>query len=431
MPRVIVSSSFTNTNPGQTKDGLREVDISKKIAKSTIANLRSSGLLTLSIPPDMEDKAKITWINNTGYKEEFGDIFLEIKLGDGPDSGVKTYFKESNDRSKELANTLSTEIAENLKSKSLGSFSEATKPTKIIPIIHEVLPIGIVIEPVSMGNDDDIAFIKKEENLTGLGVAIAKSVAKYLKVEFKEAAAPKPIVSPPVSAPQSAPRPMLPSNPAPAFSPINQDDDYDNIFPPRNFPPPSNPMSTFNPTPNFGGFNNSFGGGGGGFNQPGGGFGGAGAQPPQSREQRKEMIQKVYVKIMGREANQSDLNYFLNTGISEDQLIKKMIDSQEHADLVKARQEVLTTKAKFHAMNAELIQLRTETQDKSALINNLNALLAQKNVALTELQRRVSMSNPQFQGKQQSSQPQSTNIDSQVKDNFMERMFKFFSDRLG
>jgi uncharacterized coiled-coil protein SlyX len=150
----------------------------------------------------------------------------------------------------------------------------------------------------------------------------------------------------------------------------------------------------------------------------------------KSRDERKEMIKDNYNKILGRAPNKSDLNYFLNTGINEEKLIEKMINSQEHADLVRARQEVLTTKAKFHSQEAELILLRSQVEDKTQLIDNLNSLLAQKNVAITELQRRLRYIENQLRNTpNQNDNHQNKKIN--YNEPFIDKIFRFFSDRLG
>jgi glycine cleavage system regulatory protein len=106
-----------------------------------------------------------------------------------------------------------------------------------------------------------------------------------------------------------------------------------------------------------------------------------------------------------------------------------MVDSQEHVDLVKARQEVLMTKAKFHSQQAELIMLRAQNQDKEQLINNLNRLLHQKNISLSEMQRQINILQQQtFRSNSSKTPPKPLN---EYKEPMIDRIFRFFSDRLG
>ena len=194
--------------------------------------------------------------------------------------------------------------------------------------------------------------------------------------------------------------------------------------------PSVQPTQTYNAntTSNFTGssYRSSYGGGYGGnyggYNQPSG----AAFAPMPSREERKELIKKNYVKILGREPNQNDLNYFLNIGIREDELIKKMVDSQEHVDLVKARQEVIKIKQQLTEQQTELQQLRALTKDQTRVINNLNASIQQKNSAIGQLQQKINSLLQKFSEKY--SRKITRKTESGYKGNFLDRLFKTFSD---
>lgn len=114
-----------------------------------------------------------------------------------------------------------------------------------------------------------------------------------------------------------------------------------------------------------------------------------GYTPQNTREDRKKMITDNYIKILGREPNQNDLNYFLNIGTREDELIRKMIDSQEHADLVKARQEVITMKKEFTDMKTENMQLKASVEDQKNIMASLTASIAEKNFSITKYQKKI------------------------------------------
>ena len=152
--------------------------------------------------------------------------------------------------------------------------------------------------------------------------------------------------------------------------------------------------------------------------------------PFLTRDERKTMIVNNYVKILGREPNENDLNYFLNIGIREDDLVKKMMDSQEHADLVKARQEILGIRTKMDEEQNELMELRTNKEEDTIIIEGLNQSIIQKNAALNDQAQRI-------RELEQSKNAQSTKGKSspvppgkKYKDNFPNRVFKAFSDIL-
>jgi thymidylate synthase len=149
------------------------------------------------------------------------------------------------------------------------------------------------------------------------------------------------------------------------------------------------------------------------------------------REDRKEMIIRNYARILGRDPNENDLNYFLNTGIREDELLKKMVDSQEHADLVKARQEVITAKMKMTAEGNELMTLRSKSLESDTIIKNLNDTLIRKNEAIYELNKKVKeLEQKSAQSSTKEKKTTSTTPKEKYKGNFSDRVFKAFSDIL-
>jgi hypothetical protein len=150
------------------------------------------------------------------------------------------------------------------------------------------------------------------------------------------------------------------------------------------------------------------------------------------REARKEMIIKNYAKILGHDPSESDLNFFLNTGIREDDLIKKMVDSQEHAELVKARQEIITTRITLESEQTELNQLRKINVEQKTIIDDLNQSIEQKNKSLTQLTQKIRELEQKNNSFQIEGKDKPTNKSSQkkYKGNLSDRVFKAFSDIL-
>jgi len=125
MPRVIVSSGHTSASPGSTANGLREADLAKKIARSTLKYLRQNGIISLSVPPEMELADRIKWINETGYQESTNDLALEIHINDGGKSGIEIWYEGEGDNvSHRLADSILTATVTETKLPSQGSKSE-------------------------------------------------------------------------------------------------------------------------------------------------------------------------------------------------------------------------------------------------------------------------------------------------------------------
>ncbi len=440
MARVIISAGHTNQEPGTVLSGVREVDLTRKIAHEVTKKLRDNDVITLAVPPDLDLSRRIQWINQTGYHEASKDIAIEIHINEGRKSGMEGWYQADKLDSQKLTIAILEQVHKSTDWPSQGVKSEYEHELGSLVFLHNTNPIASLIECGFMDNPKDMELLQSAEGIDKLATGITKGIMQFLGLspKEKEVANDKPQTQPvkeepvevkaqPVQTPQVVqPNPVTVPAPAVAPAPI---------------PSFSNPVSGVqNPTPmtgGFGGYNPpSFSNTSGFGPRPGGigatGFGtntmspsGMSPAPYMDREQRKEMIKKNYVKILGREPSPSDSNYFLNIGINEEQLIRKMVDSQEHADLVKARQEVITTKQKFVEQNNELLRLRAKVNDQKGIIKNLNILLMQKNKAIFMLQQKVQMialsrANPPKPA------PKPT-----YKKTFSQRMLDYFSSKLG
>jgi len=393
MPRVIIAASGTSLDPGISANGENEADITRKIVKAIIPELRKNGILTLSIPYELGIPEKINWINNTGFHEQYNDILIQISLNnaDGKKSGCEVYYKSAN---KNKADNLSRKILDSVRNstslKAVGSIAINQDFLHAYPILN-VNPISVIVKCAYLDNDSDVNYLRNEANINLIAKAITNGILNYLNIKTKSTQFSQQYTQQYIKQNQKKSEPKIHQFQSQGVQQFYKPN-ISSLNPYQPFAPPSSDIYM------------------------------------SSRDERKEMIRRTYVKILGREPNQSDLNYFLNAGITEDQLIKKMIDSQEHVDLIKARQEVLIIKAKFHAQQAELIQLRAEIKDKLGIINNLNNLLTQKNLSIMGYQRRLSVFK-----RQQNSVDQNSSKNKETKKykiSLIDRLFGFFAKRL-
>ena len=399
MPRAILSSGHTSADPGSKANDLVEYELSRKISRAVLPYLRQHGIITLSVPADLDLLKRIDWINKTGYDETNNDIAIEIHINEGGKSGIESWYEgEGESNSKKLSDILIKTITVESGLPNQGSKSEYEHEIGSIAFLHDVNSITTLVECGYIDNEDDAKFLKDDKNIDKLAKGIAKGVLEYFGVPFRDI----PQGSPPVVARPNTPNPT---------QPLNQFQQ-----------PPRPPMPTNNfqmPSYNSGemsGFDSDF-----GPSQPTGGF--------MSRDDRKKMVNEMYNKILGREPTQNDLNYFLNIGISEQDLLKKMVDSQEHADLVMSRQEVIKAKEELNEHSTELLQLRASTEDQKIIIRNLHALIAQKNQAIAHLQQQLGMMQ-NYQNAQQSVSISNTTSETKhnYKGTFLDKLFKAFSD---
>ena len=446
MPRVIISSGHTSQNPGIIANGLNEYELARKIAKYALKYIRQNGLISLSTPPNLELAQRIEWINKTGYNKNTNDLAIEVHINDGGKRGIEGWYEgEGNSPSLDLTSRIVESLCEETKLPNQGIKSEFQHELGSISFIHEVFPIACVIECGYIDNLEDAAYLKEERNLDSLGKGIAKGVLKYFNLEFKEFNAVA--ESAPVNQFQPQDQPVA-AAPAPAmpqaydktletqtdrydkddFDPdLEDDDDYYDIDDDQVIakpapviapaPQPASymaPQTPYAPSPAMPSYQ-------------------APAAPSQytplpSREERKDMIVRNYSKILGREPNQNDLNYFLNIGIREDELIKKMIESQEHVDLVKSKQELIELKEKFIANQNELQELRTQNEDTKNIVENLHESIDQKNVALSKLQYDIKELQEKLMEKPVLSK--TTTSGKKYQGSFADKVFKALSDIL-
>ena len=409
MPRAIISSGHTSSDPGTQANGLTEYDVAKKIARAIVPILRQHGIITLSVPADLDLLKRIDWINKTNYDESNNDVAIEIHINEGGDSGIESWYEgEGDSSSKKLSEILVRTTSEETGLKSHGAKSEYEHEIGSIAFLHDVSSITALVECGFLDNDDDAKFLKEDKNIEKMAIGVAKGVLEYFNVPYRTAPV-SPIAKP------------IPTTPVPPhISPV--------IPPPTSSPPPTDIPAGYNSSSPTGGFSGGF-DQTSGMNNAGMGFGNTGGAGFMSRDDRKKMIEDMYVKILGREPNQNDLNYFLNTGISEQDLLKKMVDSQEHADLVKSRQEVITIKDQMNENKSELVQLRASVDDQKVIIRNLHTLIAQKNEGIAELQQQLSALKSQNVGLSQTlASGDVKNSSHNYKGTFLDKLFKAFSD---
>jgi len=106
-------------------------------------------------------------------------------------------------------------------------------------------------------------------------------------------------------------------------------------------------------------------------------------QTPQNIAKAEE-IRKLYIKTLGRNVNDADLAYIINSGISESELTKRMLDSEEHMTIVKAHQEIIKIKAESENILKENKTMKIKVEDTEYVNNSLRSLLDEKTVSYNQ-----------------------------------------------
>lgn len=400
MARLLISAAHTMENPGAVYQDLREADLTRKLLALCLPHLDAKKIEYKAVPLDLPLIQRIEWINNTGFSEAQGDIFVELHINDGGKRGVEGWYRgnASNDnRSQRLAQNIVDYVCKTTGYQSQGAKSEYEHELTSLLILNSTNPSGTCVELLYLDNPEDIAILKDDGKMNDLAKVIVDAIDEFFKDDAK--------------------RPLPQPNPQDAITNNNGSILNAQVGAPLNISPaptsgvtnttlPSPVVSSPAQTPFAGGFGGAspiippaspFGGGLGSMGGFGGGMsGGIGAPKPgglgagsngmlMDREQRKTMIKETYLKIMGKEISQNDLNYYLNLGSSKSELIEKLIEHADFQAIIKDGAEAKELRTKIQKLEGEVALLQSNLNDTKALQTSLAQLLEQKNIMIQRL----------------------------------------------
>lgn len=354
MARIIFSAAHTLQAPGEIYQDLREADLTRKILKLAIPYLEKSGVESKTVPLDLHLLDRIEWINNTGYTASQGDIFIEIHVNDGNKRGIEGWFNDNpgpENLSQTLAEFMLEEVCGITKYQNQTAKSEYEHDLQQLLILRQTNPIAVALECLYIDNEDDIKILKDEKKLDELAKSLADAAVKFAKLPKEEIDKRK--------AKQVA-------------KDLSKDLNLGGFGGGMSggFPPSPAGIGSTTPTtttPAASGSSNLV----------------------MDREQRRKMIIKVYKKALGKEPNQNDINLFLNQGLSEEQLLKKIFDMDEHKKMVDDAKEAKELKEKVKQLEAEVEKLNTNSKDRDIMLNQLNQLLQQKNYSIERMKQEM------------------------------------------
>lgn len=107
-------------------------------------------------------------------------------------------------------------------------------------------------------------------------------------------------------------------------------------------------------------------------------------QPPA--ESRREMVTRLYERILGREPDQYGMNYYLFNGqITELEIAREMYESTEHLDILGKAKDVRETVLRLDYKLKQIRDLQIQVQNLETLGENYKNLLAEKTALINEL----------------------------------------------
>lgn len=364
MGRLLISAAHTLENPGAIYQDLREADLTRKLLQMTIPHLEKLNVAFQPVPLDLPLLQRIDWINATGYTEEQGDIFVELHINDGGKRGIETWYSGSpstDNNSQKLAEALGSFVSKSTGYTNQGAKSEYEHELTSLIVLNQTLPIGTAIEALYLDNEEDIVLLKDDVKLDALAKTIAEGIDDFLKKPISISSPKRDIGEPTSNLLTDSQQMTTPSvqNPFPTFTPSSYQSTGSNNG--------SRLGTGFTPPPSTGGSKATL----------------------MDRDQRKEMIKKVYQKILGKEPNQSDLNYYLNTGTNEDELTKKLLESPDFTTMVKDASEMKGVREANQKLEASVAELEAKLDDTKKLQESLNKLLNYKNSVIHNLNREL------------------------------------------
>lgn len=346
MARILIGAAHTLESPGQIYGDLREADLTRNILKKVVPELEKLNLEFKPVPLDLQLLDRIEWINSAGYSEEQGDIFVEIHVNDGNKRGVESWYKgnpSSDNKSQILSEKINEIVCKDTGYENQGAKSEHDHELGSLLILNQINVIGTTVELLYIDNEEDIKILKDDSKLDELAKALAHAIEEYVKNT------PKTSSTTTKSDQNSQPNPFQ-RDPFGSFGPTNKQSLFGG-----NSPTPAPKTSNL----------------------------------LMDRDERKKMINEIYKKVLGKDPSQSDLNLYLNQGISKEDLYIKLCDSPEHETLVKDAIESKEIKDKLNKTEAELVGSKGKTEDLNKMMENFNKLLHHKNTYITELQNEL------------------------------------------
>jgi len=370
MPRLVISSAHTSLSPGSKYKDLTEFAVAKKILQKAIPYLEKNKIEFKTVPVDIPLFERIKWINKSGFNAKDGDLFIEIHVNDGGKRGFEGWFSgkdQDGNNSKTFSKFIVDELAKITGYDNQGVKSEYDHDLGSLLVLNQTEQISTAVEFLYIDNEEDYALLKDDSKLDELGKALADAVKKWTdnppKLNENDSSQVKKDPSKPFG---GVPLPKTANNPA--LSPLN----------PKPFGN-SNSNAGVAP-PALGGSQNASNSSSGSSNMI------------MDRDERKKMIEKNYKKYLGKEPKPADMSYYLNSGISEDELLKKIITSKEHEELVKDAKEAEEIRKEKTKLESDKVKFENRARDLEAMMRNLQELLKHKDGQLRqmheEMQRR-------------------------------------------
>lgn len=190
MAKIYLDAGHGGTDPGATGNGLREKDLTLKIAKYTRDHLQAN-YDNASIRMSRTNDKTLSLSQRTKDANKWGaDVFVSIhinafnKKASGYEDFIHTRTQASTPK---LQNAIHAEV-----SKVFSRYPNRGKKRANFHVLRESKMPAVLTECLFIDNPQDARFLKSDSNLKKIGEAHAKGIAKHLKLKKKATPKPRP-----------------------------------------------------------------------------------------------------------------------------------------------------------------------------------------------------------------------------------------------
>ncbi len=349
MPRLLISAAHTLESPGVVVENLKEADLTRSILKKIVTHLDSTEVEYKAVPLDLPLMQRINWINSQEYSEEKGDLFVEIHINDGGKRGFEFWYSGSagsDNNSQKLAEYLIENLSKKTGYESQGAKSEHDHEIGSLLILNQTHPIAAALELLYIDNEEDQKILRDESKLDALAKSLAECLSDFIKAN-------------PDIGKNAKKKEALPEDDS-----LDDflDDDFDDLNMPTIPQAPSRPPFPKMPT--------------------------AGKSAPllMDRQEREKMIKETYLKLIGKDISQSTLTYYLNMGVSAEELNSKLLESEDFKTMVADAKGFKEANEKATKAESDLLALQGRVKDLETMTGTMQRVIDFKNKRLSELQ---------------------------------------------
>lgn len=104
---------------------------------------------------------------------------------------------------------------------------------------------------------------------------------------------------------------------------------------------------------------------------------------------RMEMIEEVYMEVLGRKPSSRELSYYKYSVSEKDDIVKKLLKSDEHKEIISKSIELPNVKEGLEISKLDNMKLNQKLEDVGKEIIELQGLLSSQREKITELRSQI------------------------------------------